>query len=152
MSVYGDETAIWNAILGFRVQRALATLPATTATQYFTVTGLCAITGLIGLVTTVVQTQANDAKWTATPTAGSAVDMCAALDITADEAGCLYGITGTPANAMVGTNAGLTTNMITKIVVNSGTLDFDCAATNTGATSWTLFYVPLAIGSAIVAA
>ena len=152
MTVLNSAQAYTGSILGIRVDRALATLPATTATAYFTVaTGTVLITGLVGEVTTVIETQANDTKWTANPTTGTSVDMCAALDITADEAGCLYGITGTPANAMVGTNAGLTTMMATGIVVNIGTLDFTCAATNTGATKWSLWYVPLEVGAYITA-
>lgn len=151
MSVYLENQAFTKGVLGLRVDRAAATLPATTATAYFTVAGgTVLITGLVGEVTTVVQTQANDTKWTANPTTGTSVDMCAALDISADEAGCLYGITGTPANAMVGTNAGLTTMMATGIVVNIGTLDFTCAATNTGATKWSLWYVPLELGATVV--
>lgn len=153
MSVYLENQALTKNLLGLRVDRASATLPATTATAYFTIAGgTVLITGLVGEVTTVIQTQANDTKWTANPTTGTSVDMCAALDISADEAGCLYGITGTPADAMVGTNAGLTTLMITPIVVNIGTLDFTCAATNTGATKWSLWYVPLEDGATVVAA
>ena len=153
MSVYGDKDVYTGSVLGIKVERPLATLPATTATAYFTVAGgRVLITGLVGEVTTVIQTQANNTKWVANPTTGTSVDMCAVLDISADEAGCLYGITGTPANAMVGTNAGLTTMMATGIVVNIGTLDLDCAATNTGATKWTLFYVPIDTGATVVIA
>ncbi len=139
--------------LGLRVDRATATLPQTTAAAIFTIIGgTVAITGIVGEVTTVIQTQANDTKLTANPTTGTSVDLCAALDITADEAGCLYGITGTPANALVGTNAGFGPLPAARLVINIGTIDLDCAASNTGSVKWSIFYIPLEDGAYIEAA
>ncbi|MCO4819791.1 MAG: hypothetical protein KC517_09215 [Bacteroidetes bacterium] len=153
MSVYNEGGAIAKARKGLRVERDTATLPAGTTGALFTIAGgRVEITDIVGEVTTVIQTQANDTKLTANPTTGTSVDMCAALDISADEVGCLYGITGTPANAMVGTNAGLTTSMATGQILNVGTIDLDCAATNTGSVKWTLYYVPIDDGATVVAA
>lgn len=148
-----EAQAARQVLLGFKVDRATATLPQTTAHALFTIAGgRVLITGIVGEVTTVIQTQANDAKLTANPTTGTSVDMCAALDITADEAGCLYGITGTPANAMVGTNAGLTPAMAVGQILNIGTIDLDCAASNTGSVKWSVTYIPVDDGATIVAA
>ena len=139
--------------MGMRVDRATATLPQTTAGAIFNVlVGCVAVTNILGEVTTVIQTQANNTKLTANPTTGTSVDMCAVLSITADEVGCLYGITGTPADAMVGTNAGLAITMTQPIVVNIGTIDLDCAASNTGAIKWSIWYIPLEDGAYITAA
>lgn len=140
--------------IGEVVQRATASLPQTTAASLFTVAnGRVLITSIVGEVTTIIETQANATKLIATPTIGTAVDMCVALDITADEVGCLYGITGTPGDALVGTDAGLTISMGNKgIVVNAGTIDLDCAASNTGAIKWTVHYVPIDEGATLVAA
>ena len=135
------------------VERDTATLPQTTAGALFTIAGgKVLITSIVGEVTTVIQTQANNTKLTANPTTGSSVDMCANLDISADEVGCLYGITGTPANALIGTNAGLTPAMAKGLILNTGTIDLACAASNTGAVKWTINYIPIDENATIVVA
>lgn len=155
MPIYGQSTRERCADigLGLRVDRATATLPQTTAAAIFTVSGgRVAITGIVGEVTTVIQTQANDTKLTANPTTGTSVDLCAALNITADEAGCLYGIDGTVANALVGANAGYCPLPAMPLVVNEGTIDLDCAASNTGSVKWSIWYFPLDLGAEVTAA
>lgn len=148
-----DIDASMKMILGEVVNRGTAALPATTAGALFTVAGgRVLVTSIVGEVTTVIQTQANNTKLTANPTTGTSVDMCTVLDISADEVGCLYGITGTPADALVGTNAGLTVGLKSGLVLNAGTIDLDCAATNTGSVKWTLHYIPIDIGATVVAA
>jgi len=149
-----DVDASMKMILGEVVNKTATTLPQTTATAQFTVAGgRVLVTSIVGEVTVIIQAQLNNAKLVANPTTGTSVDMCAALDITGDEVGCLYGITGTPADALVGTNAGLTPGMgIKGVVVNSGTIDLDCSANNTGETKWTLHYIPIDVGATVVAA
>jgi len=145
--------AIADVALGCRVDRATATLPASTAAAIFTVVGgKCMITNIVGEVTTIIQNQANNTKLTANPTTGTSVDMCTVLSIANDEVGCLYGITGGTGDAMVGTNAGHTIGMTTPAIVNAGTIDLDCAATNTGAIQWSIWYIPLEDGAYIEAA
>lgn len=138
---------------GMRVDRATAALPQTTAGALFTVAGgTVAILGIVGEVTTIIQNQANNTKLTANPTTGTSVDICAVLDTANKEAGCLFGITGTFATAMVGANAGATVMCATPVVVNIGTIDLDCAASNTGSVKWSIWYVPLEDGAYIEAA
>jgi hypothetical protein len=138
---------------GLRVDRATATLPQTTAGALFTISGgTVAITGIVGEVTTVIQTQANNTKLTANPTTGSSSDICAVLDTSADEVGCLYGITGTIGDALIGANAGATQLPANAVVANIGTIDLDCAASNSGAVKWSIWYVPLEDGAVITAA
>lgn len=147
------NTAMREIGLGFRVVRAAATLPATTATAYFTVSGgRILLTSILGEVTTIVQTQINNMKLISNPTTGTSVDMCAVLDISADEVGCLYGITGVPADALIGTNAGLARAMTSRLVIPIGAIELSCSATNTGATKWQLTYIPLDDGAYVVAA
>ena len=148
-----DVDSSMKLILGEVVNKAATTLPQGTATAQFTVAGgRVLITSIVGEVTVIIA-GANATKLTATPTTGSAVDMCVALDIDADEVGCLYGITGTPGDTLVGTDAGLTIGMSNNgIVVNAGTIDLDCAGNATGETKWTLHYVPIDIGATVVAA
>lgn len=137
-----------NHMLGIKVNKASATLPASTTQDLFTVsTGRILLTGIVGEGTTVVQTQANNTKLVSVPTTGSSVDLCAVLDITADEVGCLYGITGTFATAMVGANAGAGVFPALGIVIPIGTIKLSCAATNTGATKWSMTYVPIDDGA-----
>lgn len=138
---------------GIRVDRATATLPQTAAAAIFNIVGgKVLITGIVGEVTTAIQNQANNTKLTANPTTGTSVDLCAVLDIANDEVGCLYGCTGTVSNALVGANAGYAPWPTFAFVVNTGTIDLDCAASNTGSVKWSLFYVPLDDGAYVTAA
>jgi hypothetical protein len=140
-------------LFGIKVDRATATLPQTTAGALFTIAGgRVLLTSIVGEVTTVIQTQANNTKLTANPTTGTSVDICAALDITADEAGCLYGITGLFSDALLGSDAGATVLPRNGVVLPIGTLDLDCAASNTGSVKWSITYVPLDDGASVTAA
>lgn len=147
----GDQT---RAILfGQKVDRATAALPQTTQSALFTVSGgRVLITSIVGEVTTVIQTQANNTKIVSNPTTGTDVDLCAVLDITADQVGCLYGITGLFSDAMVGANAGATVVPRNAVVVPAGTIDLSCAASNTGSVKWSVTYVPLDNGASVTAA
>ena len=138
---------------GSRVDRATAALPQTTASAIFTVTGgrVC-ITEILGEVTTIIQNQANNTKLTANPTTGTDVDICAVLNIAADGVGTLYGITGTASDALVGVNAGAVPEQAKGVIVNTGTIDLNCAASNTGAVKWTIMYYPIDVGASITAA
>lgn len=141
-----------NADGSFTVLRASASLPATTATPYFTVTGKIRLLDIVGEVTTVIQTQTNNTKLIANPTVGADVDLCAVNDITADAVGTIYTITGTLANAMVATTSGAGVAQAAPLVIAAGTIDLSCAATNTGATKWLVRYVPLTPGALVLAA
>lgn len=136
----------------FVTLRASATLPATTATPYFTVTGRVRLLDIVGEVTTVVQTQANNTKLIANPTVGADVDLCAVNDITADAVGTIYTITGTLANAMVATTSGAGVAQAAPVIVAAGSIDLSCAATNTGATKWLTRWIPLDPGALVIAA
>lgn len=151
MSDYIEGKAIRKLKLGMKVERALSThLAATTA--YFTVTsGRVLLTGLVGLVTTA--SGANACSWTANPTTGTGTQpVCAALDINPALVGDALTITGVGSAAMT-YNASATglAGMSTPVVLSEGTLDFIAAAAD-GATSWTLFYVPIDDGAYVVAA
>jgi hypothetical protein len=153
MSVYNDLQAYTVGILGQRVDRATAVPPATTNTAYFTIAGgRVAITLITGKVTTIIQAQANAMKFTLTPTTGTAADICTTLDINADEAGTLYSVTGVVGAAMLGVSAGGTMSASNHIIADIGTLDLDCAATNTGSIKWTVFYIPIDNGATVVVA
>ena len=152
MAVYTTAAALNAANLGTRVDRASATLPATTQTPYFHVYGgRCMVTMLLGEVTTVVQTQACNASWEANPTTGTTNAMCAVLNITAHEAGALLSITGTVGDAMILGKSGAVKGQLAPVIVAIGDLEFKTSATNTGATKWSLWYLPLDDGAYIAA-
>jgi len=136
----------------FYTGRVAATLPATTATPYFTVTGKIILLDIVGEVTTVVQTQANNTKLVANPTVGADVDLCAVLNITGAAVGSIFTITGTLASAMVKTASGAGVAQASPLIVAAGSIDLSCAATNTGATKWLVRYQPLEVGARVFAA
>ena len=136
----------------YATNRASATLPATTATPYFTVTGKVKIFNIIGEVTTVVQAQANAIKLISNPTVGADVDLCATVESNAAAVGSLLTITGTLANAMIKTVSGAVPSQASPVIVTAGTIDLSAAATNTGATKWTVIWEPIDPGALVLVA
>ena len=152
--IQGDQ--LRSLLCGVKVQRATAALPQTSTSTLFTVSGgKVLITSLIGEVTTVIQTQADNTKLTFDPTdAGATQDLCAVLDITADAVGTMYSITGTPATAMQDALNFLPSSKVPAqpIVLKPGSILLDCAASNTGSVKWDLTYIPLDNGASVAAA
>jgi len=135
------------------VERAAAILPASTQTAYFTVTGRVLITQIVGEVTTVFDGTVNSIKLISNPTVGADVDICAALVVTSDVLGTIYNIDGTFANTMYENTSGAAEAQPNPFIVAAGTIDLDATATDTtGATKWTIHYIPLDSGSTIVTA
>lgn len=136
----------------FRAYRATAALPQTAAGALFTITGRVKILQILGEVTTVIQTQLDNAKLVANPTVGADVDICAVKDITAAAVGTQLSITGTFATAMVQTASGALVYQAAPVLVAAGTLDLNCSASNTGSVKWLIDYQPIDPGAVIVAA
>jgi hypothetical protein len=132
--------------LGIRVDRAAATHSGATTT-YFTIVGDVLLTGLVGKVT--VASGANSCQWTMNGTAGTTATICGALDIDPALVGDVLGITGVLATAM--TYSGAVVNIMQPVSLTAGSLQFISAAAD-GATSWSLFYLPLTDGAYVVAA
>lgn len=145
-----DAAAIFR--LGARVDRATAALPQTTNAPIFTISGgrVC-IALIVGEVTTIVQVQANNTKLTAVPTAGSNVDLCAVVDISGLEVGGKLVPVGVLATALGKTLAGAAAGPSAPLIVSVGTINLSCAASNTGAAKWSLWYVPVDDGALVVA-
>jgi hypothetical protein len=153
MGVLNNGSAYRLNKLGIKVDRATATLPQTAAAAIFNVTGgRVAITQIVGEVTTAIQNQANNTKITSAATTGTAVDLCTVLSIANDEVGCLYGITGLNSDAMLGINAGALPAQTRDVIVPIGSINLDCAASNTGSVKWSIFYYPIDDGAAVTAA
>lgn len=138
---------------GVKVERATATLPQSVAAAIFTVNvGRVIVRLLLGQVTTVIQSQTNATKVKSVPTAGSTVDLCATKDITGLEVGGKLVLNGTFATALTQANAGAIIGQSTSVIVDPGTIQLDCAASNTGSVKWTLWFLPFDDGAYVTAA
>ena len=115
----------------------------------FTVSGRIKLLNIIGEITTVVQTQANNTKLTSYGTVGAAVDMCGVLNISAAAAGGFFYITGTLANAMVKVVSSAGIGQAAPLIIEDGIIKLDCAANNTGKVKWHLLYEPLTSGASV---
>jgi hypothetical protein len=155
MTVFRDAGGVLYSLYGTKVERATAALPQTTTSTLFTIaTGRILVTSIVGEVTTVIQTQADNTKLTFDPTdAGATQDLCAVLDITADAVGTMYSITGTPATAMQDALNFLPPSkaLANPILLKPGAILLDCAASNTGSVKWTLCYIAYDSGATAVA-
>ena len=148
-----DRAAIAQITQGFVASKGATALPQTAQAALFNVVGgRVVILGIVGEVTTIIQNQACNTQLIANPTTGTDVALCAVLSIANDEVGCLYGITGTFATAMVGAAAGATVLCSQNVVVPAGTIDLKTEANNTGAIKWDIWYLPLDVGAYITAA
>lgn len=136
----------------YTVTRATGVLAQTADLSIFTITGRVKILQVIGIVTTVVQTQANNTLLKINPTVGADVDLCAALDISADAVGSSFTITGTLANALINTVSGVVPSQASPVIVEAGVIELECAASNTGSVKWMIQYKPIDPGARIFAA
>lgn len=134
-------------------------LPATTTGQLFRVKGgRVVVKALLGEVTTVIQTQADNLKVSskkldnASAAVGTAVDIAANLDVTAIEVGGMLFVEGdgtalvksTAGGALIGPNSGMW-------IAAQGEIYLTTSATNTGAVKWDLWYQPLDSGAFVEA-
>lgn len=136
-----------------RVDKPAAALPATAAQDIFTVRGgRVLVKALIGEVTTVVQAQLNNLQVEAAPTTGTAVDIATDVDINADEVGTLYAVEG-DGTALVAVSSGYAqAAQGNGFVLSPGKVRIRTSATSTGATKWSIYYLPLDPTSEIVSA
>lgn len=140
--------------LGYVVERATENLPQSGDGSLFTITGgLVIMTLLIGEVTTVIETQTNNALIKFRDTLAVAdTDLCAALDITAFAVGSLLTISGIVTNALrTGVSMGLGGLISDPLVLSNGIVELECSASNTGQAKWTACYMPITKGAKLVA-
>lgn len=143
-------------VLGFRVDRATASLPQGTDGALFTISGgRVLMTAIVGEVTIAIQNQANATKLKLNPDAtGADQDLCGTLDIDNDAVGELYTIDGTVGNALrsdllIGLNSLYGAG---GLILSEGDIELDCAASNTGSVAWSMWYLPLDRGATVAAA
>lgn len=164
MSVIIQGSQLRQITLGVKVEKGPVTNPQTASTNIFTVTGgKVAITSLVGEVTTVQGATVNSLNLTYTPSGGVAADLAAATVCTSDAVGTYYTITGVAADLMSAQKVGGTevpsvtyaptpTFLTGPLTVGAGSMQLKASANNTGATKWTLTYIPLEDGASVVAA
>lgn len=153
MSVLNPAAAYTLGIFGQTVLRATANIPQTATGTLFTVSGgRIAITGLIGVVTTAIQAQANAVKLVATPTTGTVNDLSATVDINGLAVGGMLSPTGLAGDALVKSTGGGISGQRNPIYVAPGNIGLNTAASSTGQIRWILLWVPVESGASVVAA
>ena len=154
LALVQSQIDAFTAILwGIRVDRATAALPQTANAPIFTVAGGRVIVQMmLGEVTTVIQAQLNNPQLTAVPTVGTAVDLCAVVDINALEVGGKLSPAGVLATALGKTLAGAAVSTLNPLIIAAGTINLNCSASNTGSMKWSIWYSPVDDGATITAA
>ena len=139
--------------LGRQVSRATADVQTGSAVAIFTISGgRILVTQIIGQVTTVLSAGTTpDAKFQSNPTTGTTNNMCATLQIDSDEVGTMYGITGTPADAMLDGQSGALRAQTTPMIVAIGDIEFICDENITGSIKFDIWYIPIDEGASVVA-
>jgi len=110
------------------------------------------MTYILGEVTTLIETKIVNYKLVSTPTTGTATDLCGNLDLSADEEGTLYTISGAAATAMQRGESGSVIGQLYPVAVAPGTIDCTVGATHTGSIKWSIWYLPLEDGAYVEAA
>jgi hypothetical protein len=169
MSVFPKPAQLLESYYGFTVAGGAKTLPASTTGHLFTVAGgRVLVTSMMGLVTTAIQSQACTLSIGNTPTAGTAsVNSIATAiaSISGLAVGVSFGVSifsgGPPVPAALiatgtsgvlpGQNFGYSLDDGGICVAPAGTIDWVTNATNTGAVSWILSYIPIDAGATITA-
>lgn len=140
-------------VLGQQVSKTAATLPATTTQNIFTISGgRVLVTCLVGEVTTICSATASNLKATSVPTVGTAADIAANVAIANLEAGTILVVEG-DATAIIAVSAGFAPALnALPFILPIGVLRIETSGTNTGATKWDLFYVPIDDGAVVASA
>lgn len=120
-------------------------LPQATTDDLFEISnGPIELVAIVGVVTTVIGSGANNTKLQAVSRSAT-TDLCVALDIDADALYSRYSITGTLGNAMINTDAGVpVARQATPLILDEGIIRLNCAGSSTGSIKWGVLYNPLA--------
>jgi hypothetical protein len=143
---------------GLIVRKTALALPQTATSTLFTVSGgAVLVTGLLGLVTTAIQSSDPVLSLGTAPTVGTAVTngIATTTVLTSAEAGTWVTIgssSGLPTGLVVqatAAKAGTAVFPAAEFVVSAGTITWTTTASKTGAMSWYLTYVPLDDGASV---
>ncbi len=140
--------------LGQTTERATAVLTLATVALFTVSGGRILVTQILGEITTVINGVATVISLQADPTTGTTRAICADLDINAFAAGDILGITGINTDAMLPpASSGVIEGQTMGVIVQEGTIDvISAVATTPGSIKWTLKWIPIDEGAAVVAA
>jgi len=139
--------------LGQTTERATAVLTAATVPIFTISGGRIKVTQIIGEITTVMQVLLTNVSLSATPTTGTARALCAATDISGYAEGDLLGITGVNIDPMIPpATSGVIEAQTMGVIVQEGVINVISGAAPTGSIQWTLKWIPIDAGAAVVAA
>lgn len=147
-----DVATFATDISTWQLDTATSTTALTSGT-IFTYTGSIELY-IIGRVSSEIAVAVTNTQLTVTADALAAYDLCAVLDISGFDAGTILSITGTVANAMVGTDAEGTigpgqANPIYTTSVTSGVISTVFGAATAGEIVWELLWRPLSAGATV---
>lgn len=144
---YTTGIGLRTAKLGIRLLRPTAQVPATFAPIFNIVGGKVLMTLLIGHITTVLATVGN-ISFEENPTNGTMETISGVTAVGTYAQDNLIGITGVPAGTPVPAAGGGIPGMTTQgVVLRIGTLEQRLSLSDTGQIEYTVFYIPLEVGS-----
>jgi hypothetical protein len=160
MSVFPKGAQLLDANYGISVTEPAKTIPATTFSNIFTVSGgRILLTSLVGQVTTAIGALATTLSIGFTPTGGSlvAASIATATAITSSPVGTLVSVAFPVAGLVVGVNPGVVAlggasiDDQTGLLVSAGVISISTSASTTGAMSWTMTYLPYDAAAGVAA-
>jgi hypothetical protein len=127
---------------------ASKTVSSVTTANLFTISGgPIRVNDIIGYITTAIGVGANNTKLVYTSTGGSAVDLCAVLNVASSSIRRCLSISGVAADALKLSPA---EGVVVQVEATSayvklqpGVISLNCSGTNTGVIKWDLEYVPI---------
>ena len=144
---------------GVQVIKTAQAFPQTATSSLFTVAGgICLVTSLFGIVTTVVAGTDPQLTLGTAPTSGTAevAGIASSTALTSAEVGTFITVqpsSGKPGALVVMASAAKAGNAVflpsTGLLVNTGTITQTTSASQTGAVSWYLTYIPMDTGASV---
>ncbi len=155
MSVIIQGAQLRTIAFGSQVIKSAQVLPATATGNLYTVAGgNVLVTSLIGICSTVCTSTATTLAIGVAPTTGTAktTGIATATAVTSAEVGTWVGpqiSSGIGGALVVGSVAGSAPFLTVPFAVSAGHITLTTSATNTGAFTWYLTYVPLDTGATV---
>jgi len=140
-------------LLGQTTERATAVLTAATVPLFTISGGRIKVTQIIGEITTGMQVLLTNVRLQSNPTVGTTRNLCVNTNISGYAIGDLLGIDGINTSALLPPlSSGVVEAQTMGVIVKAGTIDVISSAAPTGSIRWTLKWVPIDAGAAVVAA
>ena len=139
--------------LGQTTERATAVLTAATVPLFTVSGGRIKVTQIIGEITLGMQVLLTNVRLQSNPTVGTTRNLCVNTNISGYALGDLLGIDGINTSALLPPlSSGVVEAQTMGVIVKAGTIDVISSAAPTGSIRWTLKWIPIDAGAAVVAA